>query len=53
MFEGATSQRCVVIEFDSVEKAVAAYESPDYQAAIAFLAGGAVERAIRIVPGAE
>lgn len=53
MFEDAKNQRCVVIEFDSVEKAVAAYESPDYQAALAFLAGGAVAREIRIVPGAE
>jgi uncharacterized protein (DUF1330 family) len=49
-WEGAPEQRCVVIEFDSVEKAIATYESPAYQAARALLEG-AVEREVRIVEG--
>jgi uncharacterized protein (DUF1330 family) len=40
----------VLIEFDSVEKAIAAYESPAYKAAFAALKGGAV-RDLRIVAG--
>ena len=43
-------QRTVLIEFDSVEQALAAYESPGYQEAMALLAGG-VERDIRIIEG--
>jgi uncharacterized protein (DUF1330 family) len=50
-FEGGTPQRTVIIEFDSVEKAIAAYESEAYQAARKKLEG-AVEREIRIVEGA-
>ena len=40
----------VVIEFDSVEKAIAAYESAAYQAAFRLLGNGA-KREIRIVEG--
>jgi uncharacterized protein (DUF1330 family) len=38
----------VVIEFDSVDAAVAAYESPGYQAALAALGDGA-ERDLRVI----
>lgn len=48
IFEGGTVERTVIIEFDSVEKAIAAYESEAYQAARKKLQG-AVEREIRIV----
>jgi uncharacterized protein (DUF1330 family) len=40
----------VLIEFDSVEQAVAVYDSAQYHAALAALAGGA-ERDLRIVAG--
>ena len=40
----------MVIEFDSVEQAVAAHDSPGYQAALAALGDGA-EREIRIIEG--
>jgi uncharacterized protein (DUF1330 family) len=50
-FEGGTAQRTVIIEFESVEKAIAAYESESYKAARKLL-DGAVEREIRIVEGA-
>jgi len=49
-FESGVMQRSVVIEFDSVEKAIAAYESPEYQAAVKVL-HGAVERDVRILEG--
>ena len=47
-FELGTTERTAIIAFDSVEAAVAAYESPAYQEALAALGGGA-ERDIRIV----
>jgi uncharacterized protein (DUF1330 family) len=49
-FEEGVLERTVVIEFPTVEAAVAAYESPAYQAALEALDDGAV-RDIRIVPG--
>jgi uncharacterized protein (DUF1330 family) len=51
VYEAGLQQRTVVIEFDSVEQAKAAHDSPDYQQALAALADGA-ERDIRIVEGA-
>lgn len=51
VYEAGLEQRSVLIEFESVEAAVAAHESPAYQAALAALDGGAV-RDMRIVPGA-
>jgi uncharacterized protein (DUF1330 family) len=52
VFEGsAESQRCVVVEFDGVEAAIAAYENPEYQKIAATLHGG-VERELRIMEGA-
>jgi len=48
VFEAGVAERTTVIEFDSVEAAVAAYESPEYQAALDALGDGA-ERDLRIV----
>jgi len=45
-------QRTVLVEFDSVEAARAAYESPGYQQALAALGPDGVEREIRIIEGA-
>ena len=50
-FESGLNQRSVVIEFDSVERAISTYESPAYQAALKVLEG-AVERDLRILEGA-
>lgn len=44
--------RTVLIEFDSFEQAVAAYESAAYQEALVALADG-VERDFRIVEGID
>jgi uncharacterized protein (DUF1330 family) len=49
-YEAGLAQRTVVIEFDSVAAAVAAHDSPGYQAALKALGNGA-ERDIRIVEG--
>jgi uncharacterized protein (DUF1330 family) len=51
VYEGGLNQRVVIIEFDSVEAATAAHDSPTYQEALAALGDG-VRREIRIVPGA-
>ncbi|BCJ91960.1 hypothetical protein IZ6_26950 [Terrihabitans soli] len=50
VYEVGLLQRTVLIEFDSVEAAMAAHDSPAYQDALKLLAGGA-ERDIRIVEG--
>ena len=47
-YEKGVTQRVVVLEFDSVEKAVAAFDGPAYQAALKVL-GNTAERDIRIV----
>jgi uncharacterized protein (DUF1330 family) len=52
VYEAGEKTRTVVIEFDSVEAARAAHDSPAYQDALAALDGGAV-RDMRIVPGAQ
>jgi uncharacterized protein (DUF1330 family) len=50
--EAGITQRVVLIEFDSFEQAVAAYESEAYQKALATLPDG-VERDFRIVEGID
>jgi uncharacterized protein (DUF1330 family) len=50
VYESGLDQRVVVIEFDSVEQARAAHDSPAYQQALRVL-GNAVDRDLRIVPG--
>jgi uncharacterized protein (DUF1330 family) len=47
-FESGTTERTTLIEFPSVDEAVAAYRSPAYQEALAALGDGA-EREIRII----
>jgi uncharacterized protein (DUF1330 family) len=49
-YEAGQSERTVLIEFDSVEHAIAVHDSPGYQAALAALDGGAV-RDLRIISG--
>lgn len=49
-YEDGRQDRTVIIEFDSVEQAIAVHDSPAYQRALAELEGGAV-RDMRIVPG--
>lgn len=51
--EQGVAQRTVLIEFPSLEAAVAAYESPGYKAALDALGPDAAERDIRIVEAVE
>ena len=50
--EHGLKERTVVVEYPSVEKAVAAYNSPAYQEALKVLGDGAV-RDVRVVEGLE
>ena len=50
VYEQGVMERTVIIEFDSLEKALATHDSPAYKAALAALAGGVV-RDLRIIPG--
>jgi len=50
VYELGMMQRTVVLEFESVQQAVAAHDSPAYQAALAALDDGA-DRDMRIVAG--
>jgi uncharacterized protein (DUF1330 family) len=51
-YEAGVDQRVVMIEFDSVEQAIAAHDSPGYQAALQALGKDAAVRDIRIVESA-
>jgi len=51
-YEAGEKTRTVLIEFDSVEAARAAHDSPAYQEALAALDDGAV-RDLRIMPGTD
>ena len=50
--ENGCDERTILIEFESFEAAVAAYESEPYQIALAALDGGA-DRDIRLFEGVE
>ena len=50
VYENGLKQRIVIIEFESLAKATAAYESEKYQAALKVL-GSAADRDIRMVEG--
>ncbi|MCC8364473.1 DUF1330 domain-containing protein [Lysobacter sp. A6] len=50
-YEQGTATRLVIVEFDSLQQAIAAYEHPDYQATLVHLAGAA-ERDVRVIEGA-
>lgn len=49
-YEAGLSERTVLIEFDSIERAIATHDSPSYQEALKALGDGAV-RDLRMVPG--
>jgi uncharacterized protein (DUF1330 family) len=50
VYEAGLAGRVVVIEFESVQKAIEVHDSPGYQAALKALGDGA-ERDLRIVEG--
>jgi uncharacterized protein (DUF1330 family) len=51
VYELGMNQRTVVVEFESLAKALAAYESAGYQEALKALGKDAVERDMRVVEG--
>ncbi len=52
VYDNGIKERTVLLEFDSVEQAIAAHDSPAYQEALRLL-GDAADRDLRIVEGAE
>jgi len=50
-YEQGAAWRVVVVEFDSLQRAIDAYEHPAYQATLVHLVGAA-ERDVRIIEGA-
>ena len=50
VYEAGVNQRTVLVEFDSVQRAIAAHDSPAYQEALRVL-GNAVKRDMRIIEG--
>jgi uncharacterized protein (DUF1330 family) len=51
-YEAGMSQRVVLVEFDSLEKALACHDTPAYTEALKALGTGNVERDMRVVEGA-
>jgi uncharacterized protein (DUF1330 family) len=51
-YEQGIAQRVTMTEFDSLEQAIAAHDSPAYREALAAL-GNACERDVRIVEGLD
>ena len=51
VYESGMNQRVVVIEFASVQQALAAHDAAGYQEALKHLAGDVVKRDMRIVEG--
>ena len=49
-WESGMDQRVVIVEFDSLQKAIAAHDTPAYKEALRAL-GDAVDRDIRVVEG--
>lgn len=52
VYEAGLPLRLVVIEFDTIQRAIETYESPEYQAALAQLKDSAL-RDVRVVPGVD
>ncbi len=52
-WEAGVKQRTVVIEWPSLNDALAAHDTPGYQAALKALGTGSVVRDMRVVEGAE
>lgn len=51
-YEAGLNERVVLVEFDSLEQALAAHDTPAYKEALKALGTGNVERDMRVVEGA-
>jgi uncharacterized protein (DUF1330 family) len=52
-YEAGLDERVVLVEFDSVEQAIAAHDTPAYKEALKVLGTGNVERDMRVVAGED
>ncbi|MSQ49273.1 MAG: DUF1330 domain-containing protein [Betaproteobacteria bacterium] len=52
-YEAGLNQRAVVIEFPSLQQALAVYDTPGYQEALKALGKDSVERDMRVVEGLD
>lgn len=52
-YEAGLNERVVLVEFDSVEQAIAAHDTPAYKEALKALGTGNVERDMRVVAGED
>ena len=50
--EAGMNERVVLVEFDSLDKAITAYDAPAYKEALKVLGAGSVERDMRVVEAA-
>ncbi|MDF3836707.1 DUF1330 domain-containing protein [Cupriavidus basilensis] len=50
VYEAGIKERTVLVEFDNVEQAIAAHDSPAYQEALSAL-GNTADRDVRIIEG--
>lgn len=53
VYEAGLKERTVVVEFPSLQQAIAAYEGPAYAEALRALGTGAAERDMRLIEGVE
>jgi uncharacterized protein (DUF1330 family) len=51
VYEAGLNERVVLVEFDSIEKAIGCHDTPGYKEALKVLGTGNVERDLRIVEG--
>jgi uncharacterized protein (DUF1330 family) len=52
VYESGMNERVVLVEFDSIDNAVACHDTPAYKEALKALGTGNVERDMRVVEGA-
>jgi uncharacterized protein (DUF1330 family) len=50
-YEAGMNERVVLVEFDSVEQAIACHDTPAYKEALNVLGTGNIERDMRVVEG--
>ena len=50
-YEAGINERVVLVEFDSVEQAIACHDTPAYKEALKALGTGNIERDMRVVEG--
>jgi uncharacterized protein (DUF1330 family) len=52
-YEAGLNERVVLVEFDNIEQALAAHDTPAYKEALKALGTGNVERDMRVVEGTD